>query len=49
MVWDSVAPTTAGRVLGGLNTFLARHQKTVSVTVCFVFAVYLVVKGARAL
>ena len=49
VVWDTVAPTTAGRALGGLNSFLARHQKTVSVTVCFVFAVYLVVKGAAAL
>jgi hypothetical protein len=46
---DSVAPTSAGRVLGRLNDFLARHQKAVSVTVCFVFAAYLVVKGVRAL
>jgi hypothetical protein len=45
----TVAPRFASRALGVLIGALGRHQQAVSVTVCFVFAVYLLVKGGRAL
>ena len=46
---DTVAPRAAARVLEPLNAFMTRHQRTLSVVVCFVFAVYFVVKGLRGL
>ena len=49
VLMDVVAPHAAGRVLNPLNAFMTRHQKAVTVTVCFVFTVVLIAKGARAL
>ncbi len=49
VLMDLVAPNTAGRVLGPLNHFMTRHERAVTVTVCFVFMVVLIAKGARAL
>ena len=49
VVLDLVAPKAAGRVLNSLNAFMTKHQQAVTVTVCFVFAVVLIAKGARAL
>ena len=46
---DVVAPKAAGRFLNSLNAFMTRHQQSVTVTVCFVFSVVLIAKGARAL
>ena len=46
---DIVAPRAAGKVLNPLNAFMTRHQKSVSVVVCFVFTIVLMAKGARAL
>jgi len=46
---DLAAPTAAGRVLSPLNQFMIRHERAVTVTVCFVFTVVLIAKGARAL
>ncbi len=46
---DTVAPRSAARVLQPLNAFMTRHQRTLSVTVCFVFAVFFVTKGLRGL
>ncbi|MGZ4754362.1 MAG: GAP family protein [Acidimicrobiia bacterium] len=49
VLMDLVAPRAAGRVLNPLDAFMTRHQKEVTVTVCFVFTVVLIAKGARAL
>ncbi len=46
---DLIAPNAAGRVLSPLNAFMTRHQRAVTVTVCFVFTIVLIAKGARAL
>ena len=46
---DIVAPRAAARVLNPLNAFMTRHQKSVTVVVCFAFTVFLMAKGARAL
>jgi hypothetical protein len=46
---DVVAPKAASRVLNPLNTFMTSHQRAVTVTVCFVFSIVLIAKGARAL
>jgi hypothetical protein len=46
---DVVAPKAAAHVLDLLNAFMTRHQRAVTVTVCFVFTIVLIVKGARAL
>lgn len=45
---DVVAPKAASRILNSLNAFMTRHQQAVTVTVCFVFSVVLIAKGARA-
>jgi hypothetical protein len=49
VVLDVVAPRTAGHLLNPLNAFMTRHQKAVTVCVCFAFAIFLMAKGARAL
>lgn len=46
---DVVAPRPAGHVLNPLNAFMTRHQKSVTVVVCFAFMIFLMAKGARAL
>jgi hypothetical protein len=49
VVMDLIAPNAAGRVLSPLNAFMTRHERAVTVTVCFVFTIVLIAKGARAL
>ncbi len=49
VVLDLVAPRAATDVLNPLNAFMTRHQKSVTVVVCFAFTVVLMAKGARAL
>jgi len=49
VLMDVVAPKAAGHVLDPLNGFMTRHQRAVTVTVCFVFTIVLIAKGARAL
>lgn len=46
---DIVAPRAAAHVLNPLNAFMTRHQKSVTVVVCFAFTIFLMAKGARAL
>lgn len=46
---DVLAPRTADRVLGGMHRFMTVHQRAITVVVCFGFAAYLGLKGARAL
>jgi hypothetical protein len=42
-----VAPRAATKMLGNLSTFVARNSRKMMTIVIFVFAVYLLVKGAR--
>ena len=45
----TVAPGAAHRILDPINALMTRNQRTITIVVCFVFAVYLGVKGSRVL
>jgi threonine/homoserine/homoserine lactone efflux protein len=49
LVAYAIAPGPAERGLGRLNAYLTKHARGIGAGVCFVFAAYLAVKGARAL
>ena len=42
-------PTKAEKVLGSLNSWLARHSKVIGAAVLLIFGAYLLTKGIRAL
>jgi len=48
LLMSVAAPTAADRVLSSLDRFTTRHAKAITVTVCFGFGAYLIVKGMNA-
>lgn len=49
LLWVAIAPVSATRELGRLNSLLQKHGRTIGIAVCLVTAAYLVARGIGVL
>lgn len=49
LLWAAIAPRSAARGLGRLNSLLQKHGRAIGITVCLVTAAYLIVRGIGVL